>query len=144
MNEALGAWFESMKAGLVAAAPTVFMAIGLSSVGLIVAFVMRRVSAWAVRRTGLEALGETAGVSRLLYAVGIREGGVARLVGQVVFYSVLLLTLSAVAEVLGLSGVATLISALMQYLPRLLTALLVLVAGVWIAGFLQKLVVGFG
>lgn len=107
--------------------------------GLVGAWVARRVTRWLVRRVGLEALGERAGVSKILYAIGIKEG-LAVFLGQVVFWATLVLTLSAVADLLGLPGLAALSAGLMAYLPRLLSGFAVLLVGLWAAGVVEGFV----
>ncbi|MDH3202108.1 MAG: mechanosensitive ion channel [Myxococcales bacterium] len=123
--------------------PRIALVLGVLLLGLLAAVVLRRVTRWAVRRVGLEELGERAGISKTLYALGIRRG-LASFLGQVVFYTVLLITFSALAELLGLDALAELGSTLTRFLPRALAAVLVLVGGLWLAGWLRGLVLRFG
>ena len=128
---------------IAALAPRIALVLGLLLLGLVVSLVLRRVTRWAVRRVGLEELGERAGISKALYAIGIRRG-LASFLGEVAFYVGLLITFSAVADLLGLDAVAQLGGALARFLPKALAALLVLIGGLWLAGWLQGLVLRFG
>lgn len=111
--------------------------------GLIVAAIARRIARWVVDKSGLDALAEKAGAARLLYAVGIRQG-VSYVVGQLVFYAGVLLTGAAAAEMMGLTGIASGVAALVAFLPRLVAAAAVLFGGMALAGLLRRIVEGFG
>ncbi|MDH3726006.1 MAG: mechanosensitive ion channel [Myxococcales bacterium] len=124
-------------------APRIALVVGVLLLGLLVSVVLRRATRWGVRRVGLEDLGERAGISKALYALGIRRG-LASFLGEVAFYAGLLITFSAVAELLGLDALAELGSTLTRFLPRALAAVLVFVGGLWLAGWLRGLVLRLG
>jgi len=128
---------------IAALAPRIALVLGLLLLGFVVSLVLRHATRWAVRKVGLEELGERAGISKALYALGIRRG-LASFLGEVAFYAGLLITFSAVADLLGLDAVAELGGALARFLPRALAALLVFVGGLWLAGWLQGLVLSLG
>lgn len=122
-----------------AVAPTAGWVLVTLVTGSLLAWVAGRVTRWAVRRVGLESLGEKAGVAKLLYAVGLRSG-LATLLGKAVFWAGLLLTFSAVAELLGLPGLASIGATVTAYLPRVFAAGAILVAGAWLGAAAQGLV----
>ncbi len=128
-----------IAAELADVAPTAGWVLLTMVAGVVTAWALRRATRWLVRRVGLEALGERAGVSKVLYAIGIKEG-LAVFFGQLVFWAALLLTLSVVADLLGLPGLAALSAGVMAYLPRLLSGFAVLLAGLWAAGVVEGVV----
>ncbi len=123
-------------------APTVLWVVAIVLIGLLGSLIARRITRWGVRLVGLEELGEDVGFSKVLYAIGFRSG-LAAFLGQVVFYAGLLLTLGAVAEVAGLHRLTGVLHTVTGFLPRALIALLLLVGGLWFAGWLSGLVERF-
>jgi len=119
--------------------PRVGMVLAAIVVGLIVAFIARRAARWLVRKTGLETLGERLGVSRVLYAIGAR-GSLAHLVGTVVFVAVILTTFAVVAEMLELPGLSDGVRAIAGYLPRLFAAAAIVIAGLYVADLVRRIV----
>lgn len=130
---------EHLVNELIGYAPRVALFFVVVLGGWLMSRIARRVTVWAVRRTGLEALAERAGTAKLLYAVGLKDGA-AQALGLVVWLACILLTVAAAAEMLGLSAVAAGISVVMGFLPRLLAAAIVLIAGLAFAALLRGVV----
>lgn len=132
---------ERLANMLVKALPTVALVLALLVGGLVVALLVRRFLRFVVQRTGLEAAAERAGVAKLLYGVGLRHG-LAQAVGNLGLVGVLLLTASAVSDVLGIRVLAQATGALVGVLPRLVLAVTVLGAALFVAGVLKRLTAG--
>lgn len=111
--------------------------------GLLFAWVARRVTRFAVRKSGLDALAEKVGVAKLLYGIGVRRG-LDHLLATVVWYAALLLTAGLVAEAAGLDAFASGVGTVVSYLPRVLAGLAVLAAGVALANIVRGVVERFG
>lgn len=84
-------------------------------------------------------------IGRYLYGTplerfGDTEGEFGRLVGKLVTYYVYLLTLLAVADILQITALSTLLNTFAGYLPALVAGLLVLVVGIWVAERVGELV----
>lgn len=120
-------------------APQAALVVGILIGGLLLSWIAKRLSGWLVRRSGLETLVEKAGAAKLLYSVGLKDG-VTPAIQKLVWYAGLLITFASLAEVLGLGSVKEGIAAIMAFLPRLVAGVVVLVAGLWLAGFLRTLV----
>lgn len=134
---------EELRETVMKLLPTAALFLGVILGGLIASAIARRITRWAIERTGLDALAERAGAARVLYAVGIRKG-VSHAIGGLVWAAGLLITAAAAADVLGLTAVADGAAALIAFLPRLAAAGLVLGAGLGLAGVLRRVAVGFG
>jgi ABC-type multidrug transport system fused ATPase/permease subunit len=80
-----------------------------------------------LRNTPFESLGDT-------------ENEFGRLVGKLVTYYVYLLTLLAVADILEITALSTLLNAFAGYLPALIGGLVVLLVGIWLAERVSELV----
>jgi hypothetical protein len=128
---------------LLAILPKIALVLAVLIAGIIISALLRRATRWLVRKTGLEALGERVGASKALYAIGAK-GSVAHLLGTVVWIAGLLLTFSVIAEMLALPGLAEGVAAVTGFLPRLIAAGFVLVAGMFLADMVRTLVIRTG
>lgn len=141
--EELDQVLSSLAAQFLALAPRAALVLAVALVGMLASALARRVTVWAVKSSRLEGLVESLGAARALYAVGYRQGP-ARFVGQAVFVVGLVLTAGAIAELLGLPGVAAVTTAIMAFVPRVAAASLVLLAGLWVAKLLRSLATQVG
>lgn len=119
--------------------PAVLGVLAIAVGGVLISALARRVTAWAVRRTGLDVAAERVGAPRLLYAVGI-SAPVPDVLGQVVWYAGLLATVSALSDTLGLTVVADGVGALIAWIPQLLVGAAIGLAGLYGAELVQGLV----
>lgn len=81
-----------------------------------------------LKRLGLDRLGEKAGAAQLLDDLGL-DTSVSQLVARLVYWLVLLVFVLAAAESLGLQGISTTLQGLVDYLPNVLAAMLILLFG---------------
>lgn len=123
--------------------PTAALFVAVVVGGLIASAIARRMTRWAIEKTGLDALAERVGAARLLYAVGIRKG-VSHLAGGLVWAAGLLATGAAAADILGLEAISVGAAALIAFLPRLAAAGFVLGVGAGVAGLIRRAAIGFG
>ena len=131
--------WQGFFSALGAFAPRLVSGLLLLLVGLVLAHGARRATAWGVRRARIDALLERVGASRLLYGLGLRAG-VPESLGQLAWVVVVLVALVSAAEAVGLPGVAEGLAAVIAYVPRLMAAVVVMVAGAVAADFLRSLV----
>lgn len=124
---------------LVQYAPTVALFFAVILVGLLASWFGKRFTRWLVRSSGIEALAERAGAAQLLYAVGLKSG-VAELLGTIVWLLGVLLTLAAAAEIMGLPALASGVTVVMAFMPRLIAAGVLLLAGLSFATVLRGVV----
>ncbi len=64
----------------------------------------------------------------------------SRIFGKVLYYVILLIFIIAATDVLGMAEVSSLVSQIINYIPVLITAVLLLAIGILFADFLRKLV----
>lgn len=121
---------------LAALLPNLLVAVALLVVGWIVARLLRFLAMRAARV--VEALfARLAGPSG---AERLRSGRPATLLGAAVFWLVLLVFVTAAADVLGLQTFTGWLARLIDYVPTLAAGLLIIVAGYVLAGFVADLV----
>lgn len=124
--------------GFLRHAPTVAFLLIIFIAGVLLARAIAKMARWAVERTGLEAFAERLGVSRLLYAVGI-HAGLGQVIETLARWTVLLITLVVAAEVAGLEGVSAAIRQVIAYLPQVVVAAVILIAGARVAEWVRTL-----
>lgn len=126
-------WTESMRQSLtelgqrvVHYLPAVLGALALLALGWIVARLMRRWTRAALERLQRRLFGRA--VEREMQSTGM-DRLASEAAGGIVFWLVFLLFLAAAGELLGLDVVTLGLSRLVQYLPNVLGAVLVVLAG---------------
>lgn len=134
-----GTFLDTLGERFATYAPTAGLVLGVVIGGWVASAVARRVVATLVRKTGLEALAERAGVARALYAVGVKKG-LASFLGSVTFAAGLVTTFTVASDVLGLTIVSRLTTDLLGYLPRLLGACALLLGSGVIASIVRAFV----
>ena len=142
-------FFDSIRAALpdptefwesvVSAAPNVIAAIALLVVGHFVGKLLAYVIARLLQRVGLDKLGDSAGLGDMAASSGISVSASA-LFGKIVYWLVFLTFLISSADALGLAYVSATINDFVDYLPKVIGALLVLVVGLAAAQFARTLV----
>lgn len=142
-SELWRSWLEpgSPLAELVSWGPALVRAGVTIVVGVVAALVARWVVRRVVRRSGLDVLAERVGLVRLLYAINVRSS-LERLLSNLAGLAVLLITAMAVAEGLHLPGVAEGFSAVVEFLPRFVTAAVLAGTGFLVADIVARLVEG--
>ncbi|HPJ53563.1 MAG TPA: mechanosensitive ion channel, partial [Flavobacteriales bacterium] len=119
--------FDAHLGVLLDALPGLLSGLLVLLVGWLIARVLRWTAARLLKRVGLDAAAEKAGLDRQLQ----RFGGLklSKLIGLVVYWAVLLVFLLAAADVMGLDTVTRGIEGFLAYLPTLLSALAIFVIG---------------
>lgn len=119
--------------------PHLVVSLALLLVGWLLARGVQRVVVKLLRLLRLEAAAEQSGVDDFLVRGGVRFTAVT-LVGQVVYWGVLLTFTMAVLSVLGLTLGPLLMERLTQFVPNAIVALAVLVFGSMVARFVRGFV----
>lgn len=112
--------------------PMLGAALVLLVFGWLAARLAQFVVAGILKRVGLDRLGEKAGGARLLQDLGM-DSSVSRLLARLVYWLVLLVFVLAAAESLGLQGMSATLQGVVDYLPNVLAAMLILLLGGLIA-----------
>lgn len=130
---------RSMTDQVAAFAPKAFLVLAMVLGGIALSWAAKRLVGVMVRRSGLEAALERVGASKLMYKVGLRDG-FKPVAEAVAWYGGLLITVATLAEALGLTGLREGIGVVIAFLPRLSSAVVLLLGGLWVAGLLRALV----
>ncbi len=80
-------------------------------------------------------------IARLVQAIGT-DASLARLLGQLTFWTLIIVGFAAAADVLGLEAVREILSGVAAFIPKLFSALIALVLGAWLAALVARAVGG--
>lgn len=106
-------------------------------IGFVVAFIFKKVSTTLFKRIGLDRFGNKAGVSDVMVDAGLsRRPSV--LAGKIIFWIVLFMFLVPAANTLGLDELVKIFKGFISFLPKILTALLIIILGIIFAQFLRR------
>ena len=131
---------EELLKNLGAAIPKLAAALALVLIGYIIAKVVRRVVTALLSKIGIDSLAEKLNDIDLVqqYNVQIKPSVI---VGSVVYYVLMLISLIAATDTLGMPAISNLVKDIINYVPNMLSALIVLVVGLLLANALKKMVV---
>jgi small-conductance mechanosensitive channel len=119
--------------------PRLLGAVVVMILALVVAMVLQRLAARLLEALGLDEIAERTGAAGSLQQLGY-NGGPSRLLGLVLFWSVLLTGVAGALSVLGLASLEQTMNQIVNLAGRLLVALIIMIAGVMTAGWLAELV----
>lgn len=119
--------------------PKMLLALAVIIAGYILAKVMERVVDGLLRRIGLNRLLDRGGVLQAMERSGARVNP-TRLIGRLVFWLAMFVVLLTAANMLGLESVAAVVGNLVRYIPSVIAAIVIIVAGVLLGQFVGGLI----
>lgn len=131
----LGGILDTAGETLGGALPRIGGALVLLVLGLVVARIVGRLSRRAFAVVGGDDLAERYRVHEVLARVGIQPP-LSRVVGRVVWIVLAIVVVFAAVSLLGLGALSASLNAVVLFLPRLLIALALVVAGIIVAQFI--------
>lgn len=123
-------------------APRILIAIGLLVIGWLIARGVRWVVVRGLRLARLETAAERTGLDDFLLRGGVRFT-IVTLVGETIYWGILLVFALAVFDLLGLAMSQDMVERLGGYVPNLGVALMVLIFGSLLARFARGVVVAY-
>ncbi|HEY0979840.1 MAG TPA: hypothetical protein VGE18_00295 [Candidatus Paceibacterota bacterium] len=131
-----GLWY-----GFIATFPRILLAIVIFIIGWIVASTLGALVTSAIDALKLDKLFKNAGTEQVLARAGWRLhiGGI---IGWLVKWLIILGFFTASINLLGLDQVSIFLQQIVAYIPQVIIAVLILVAGTLLADFTRKLIVG--
>jgi|SRR4051794_37684745 hypothetical protein len=106
-------------------------------VGWIIAKIVEKILDKVLQRVGFDRLVERGGVKR---ALASSKYDAASILGRIVFYAILLFTLSVAFGVFGPNPISDYLGAVIGYLPKLFVAVLILIVAAAIAAAVKGLI----
>ncbi|MEB8431647.1 mechanosensitive ion channel [Cocleimonas sp. KMM 6892] len=131
---------NSQWADLIAFLPNLLGAVVILLVGLIIAFILKKIGSSLFRKIGIDRVSRNAGVSDVM-----QDAGLARrpslLAGKIIFWLVLFIFLVPAANTLGLTELVNLFKGVISFLPKIITALVIVIFGIMFAQFLRRSII---
>ena len=121
---------------VVAFTPRLLAAAVFLTLGWLVARLVRRIVVRLLRALRVESIAERSGVEDFLLKGGVRFTTVT-LIGQVVYWGILLIVALSIFNLLGLPVSTTLIEEVAAYIPNVMVALIIVVFGSLLARFVH-------
>lgn len=118
--------------------PEILFAILVIFVGWIVAVLIHHIVLWTLGFFAIDKLAAKTPLQRMLKGIGIHKN-ISEIIGWLVFWMVILLTLIIAADTLNLQQVSDGLSVITSYIPQVIAALLMIIFGMLLAKFLQML-----
>lgn len=119
--------------------PRLLAALAILVVGALLAKLAGRIVRKTLERIHFDALMQRVGIMTILAGIGVK-GALSHLLGQTLYYFLLLLFVQASARSLGLDSVSDAVEAFFGYLPQLVAAFLIFVIGNLVAQTTGRLV----
>ena len=113
---------------LVGAIPGFVTGISVLLVGWLISWVLRKVVVFVLKRIKFDDLVDRVGVTGVMRGIGLGKG-LSGIVGQIVFWYVLLFFLISSLRSMGLGDLAEMIVLLLKYVPRAISAIVMVVVG---------------
>jgi len=119
--------------------PNLIGALIILLIGFVVAFILKKISTTLFRRIGLDRFSNKAGVSDVMGDAGLsRRPSV--LAGKIIFWTVLFVFMVPAANSLGLDELVKIFKGFIGFLPKILTALVIVILGIMFAQFLRRMI----
>jgi hypothetical protein len=130
---------ESLLLRLVSALPNIIAAIAIALIGMLIAKAIAKLVERLLSTVGIDTLASKLNDIDVVQQYNINFKP-SHIVGQVFYYVLLLVFMIAATDVLGMPAVSQLISDLINYVPNIITAMIVLIIGLLVANGLKGIV----
>ena len=131
---------NSQWSDLIAFLPHLLGALVILLVGLIVAFILKKIGSSLFRKIGIDRVSRKAGVSDVMQDAGLAKRP-SILAGKIIFWLVLFVFLVPAANTLGLTELVNLFKGVIGFLPKIITALVIIIFGIMFAQFLRRSII---
>lgn len=113
---------------LVRAIPSFVTGLAVLLVGWLVSWLLRKVIVFVLKRLKFDELVDRVGVTGVLRGIGLQKS-LAEIIGQIVFWYVLLFFLISSMRLMGLIDLAEMIVLLLKYVPKAIGAVVMIIFG---------------
>ncbi|PWQ96532.1 mechanosensitive ion channel family protein [Leucothrix arctica] len=124
---------------VISSLPNLIGALLILLLGVVVAMIFKKISATLLRRIGLDRISSKAGVSDVMQDAGMVKRP-SIFAGKIIFWMVLFVFLVPAANMLGLTELVNLFKSFISFLPKIITALVIVIFGMMFAQFLRRII----
>jgi len=120
--------------------PSIAGAIVILIVGWLIAKLIETVIVRILKAVKLDVASDKAGLSNIL-AQGEIKLTISEVIGAVIYWIIILVVIATALGTLNLTIAADLVARLIEYVPNILGAIFILIAGTFLADFVSKIVI---
>jgi hypothetical protein len=131
--------FGRMWASVLHFLPNVLGAIAVLIIGYVVAKLLEKGTDWVLERVRFDQLMARGGVNETIERTGTRLDP-SSLIGRLVFWAVMLISISMAADALQLAAVSEMFGRLVGYIPNVIAAVLIVAVGMVIGGIVRNMI----
>ncbi|MGA2916760.1 MAG: hypothetical protein ABSE89_12110 [Sedimentisphaerales bacterium] len=128
-----------MLTRIMAYLPVLLGALVILIVGWIVAKAIERLVNWLLKTVRFDTLADKAGISEILMK-GDLKSSAREVVSRIVYWLVIIMVLVMTVDALGLPKTSDILETLFAYVPKVISALLVLIVAMFLASFVSGIV----
>ncbi|MGJ8726602.1 MAG: mechanosensitive ion channel family protein [Roseibacillus sp.] len=129
--------FIEMADGAISALPNLVIAGVLLFVGLIAAKVIRAVLTSTFKKINLDSAFDKMGLTEIFSKIGLKAGP-SSAIPKLLYWLILLAFIKVAADKAGIEDISTLLDQIMAFLPKVLTASIILLVGFIVADLIQN------
>lgn len=126
---------------LIAFLPKAFAALLVILIGIIIGWIIARLTASLLRKAGIDKLSRSAGVDEVMAEGGLKSTP-SRLIGKMMFWLVVFTAFIPATDLLGIEELVKLTEKFVLYLPKIIAAVIIIVFGFVVANFLKQTIKG--
>ena len=135
--EKLRTAFLEMADGAINALPNLVIAMVLLFVGFVAAKVIRGVLSITFKRINLDEIFEKIGLAEIFSKIGLKAGPSAA-IPKLIYWLIILVFVKSAADAAGIAPISALLDQIMAFLPKVLTASIILLVGFIVADLIQN------
>ena len=129
--------FIEMGDGAISALPNLVIAVVLLFIGLVMAKVVRSVLTSTFKKINLDSIFEKMGLTEIFSKIGLKAGP-SSAIPKALYWLLLLVFVKVAADKAGIEEISTLLDQIMAFLPKVLTASIILLIGFIVADMIQN------
>ncbi len=119
--------------------PKIIIAIVLLIIGGIIAKLVRSFLKVTFKKINLDGISEKAGISQVLGKAGLKTG-ISEMIPKLIYGVILLFVIKMAAETAQIKDIVDVITSIIAFLPKVITASLILLIGFMVADMVQNVV----
>jgi small-conductance mechanosensitive channel len=135
--EKLKTAFLEMADGAINALPDLVIALVLIFVGLVAAKMIRGALTSTFKKVRLDELFAKLGVTEIFSKIGLKAGP-SVIIPKIIYWLIVLLFVRSAADTAGIGEISALLDQVMAFLPKVLTASIILLVGFVVADLIQN------
>ena len=125
--------------GFIDVVPKIIGALAIIIFGLIISKILAKFIKTLLKKVGVDKLADKLHEIDIISKANVKIS-FSEIISKIVYYFLVLIFITAGTDVLGMDAISTLFTDLLQFIPKLLVALIILVIGIIVSEALRKII----